>query len=195
LLDELPHVSVARSPEQAEQLLNRLKEAPASLSKAGSVQPDRNIPTLLILDDMQTLMRRVGGFATLVDECAERGKDSGIYIFFSDTANSLKFAKNQSYGFQSLQSACQFGSGLTFALEQTSLNLLQIQLSSSALRQHRSTLGKGRAYFVNQNRPRVVQFATLASSQGDRLAQKERIKTLVKQIATQEEYVREGQAI
>src|SRR5690606_10522768 len=123
LLRGLPHVQYAGNRREAQQLLRQLAQnlqekatEHRSLEEEGTGNTQdlsQPVHTLIIVDDVQSFARAGNEFPSLLDQCAEHGRELGINLIFTGTANALGMMRTQSqyFGFQSLQSAIKYTTG------------------------------------------------------------------------------------
>lgn len=194
LLRGLPHVQYAGNRPQAQQVLKELVATLQEKAQERRLMEDewaggtrdlaRAKHTLILIDDFQQFVRASDEFPRLLDQCAEYGRDLGINLVFADAANTLGLMRQQQqfYGFQSLQSALRFGAGVTFALDQATQQLLNIQLPGHLLRAYEVDIGRGRAFFAYQ-RKFLAQIATWRSPHGEEAEDKIALEKLVARIA------------
>lgn len=194
LLRGLPHVQYAGNRREAQQLLRQLAQnlqekatEHRSLEEEGTGNTQdlsQPVHTLIIVDDVQSFARAGSEFPGLLDQCAEHGRELGMNLIFTGTANALGMMRTQSqyFGFQSLQSAIKYMTGVTFALDQPSWQLLGLQLPGSLVRAHEADFGRGRAYFAHQDKY-MAQIGTWRSPEGKEIEDRTNLERLVAHIS------------
>ena len=192
----LPQVQIASTTVEVQaalsDLVSELKQRAAELRQVqeksfASSKVSAPPRTLVLVDDLQSVIRSVSNFSDLVDECAQVGQVTGIYFVFAETANALAALRTQNYNFQTLKSACSYGCGISFSLEESALRLLTVQLTAATIRAHSSTMGKGRALLAYQNRPTIVQAAAVTSGVTGTTEQQKRLESFIDQLVTEQE--------
>lgn len=184
-LAPLPHIHILQNIEEDLQQLAADLEKRSSqyrqneqqrLIHTGSLGISFPKKTVIIIDDLQDFLTRGGiEIFQLVDLCMQKGRDVETTIIVADTAFNMSQAKIRTYlnaadrnrlvSPQFAKTAVDMGNGLILSGEQLDRNLLQLDGRANLkdlLKKHAPTLGHGRAFFSYQNKPRLVQFATVA---------------------------------
>jgi len=173
LLRGLPHVRLASSLSQAQELLARLhtdlqERAAAQKNLADldqtvttkndliSLLPKR---TLILIDDLKRFSRSEE-LNQALDQCVAASSAGNLYVFLADTANNIDQLK-QNYAIKYAQTAVRYGSGITFSADQNDLNTLSLmgRIRPQEVKRHAPQMGKGRGFWSYQSQVQVVQIA------------------------------------
>ncbi len=192
----LPHVQFAGNFTGAKKHLgelqgileNRLAEQKAYQDQTLSTLSDitRILPkrTLILVDDLQQFSH-YDELNVLLDRCMDYGRSLEVILFIADSSISINQARQGFNPPKYVQSACRFGSGVTFSTDPNDLGLLNLtgKISNPVLNQHRPLMGKGRAIFAYDGRAKIVQFGRIGAQHLSRQPYEEEIQQLVHEIA------------
>ncbi len=192
-LRDLPGVTYTSGRKVAgllEELLPKLEEraetnqelhmTATNLSLADAGQP-KGPRTLLVIDDLQSLMAADFNVHEMLNRCANLRRDARLSMLLTCTPADARQARVM-YDF--VRMATQDRCGVMFD-DPNELDIIGVQVPLATRRLH-AMLPKGRGFFVDRGQMEVVQFATVIpqdqGQQFDETAYKTNVQALVEQI-------------
>lgn len=185
-LQSLPHIRYAGTVAEAEQLLHELAQdlnSPEG-SSVGEFASEKH--RMILVDDLQRFVR-AENLPGLLDQLIDQSEDGSFSVFLAETGANLAQIKGQFHGTKFIASALRASCGISFSLEQNELSpfgSLQFRLKRPFLQTHEKNFGRGRGIFTCQGSDKVVQVATVGSSDSDEADYVARLDSIVRDVVS-----------